>query len=567
MKGNKLTRFWHELKRRKVVGVIIIYASTVFILLQLVSILIEPLRLPPWTMTLLIVLLSVGFPIAIIFSWVFDVSSKGIQKTDSLEQESLPDKKSLDTLKPDPPEKSIIVLPFENISSDPEQEYFSDGLTEEIITDLSYVHDLLVISRSSAMTFKGAKNTIKEIAGKVNVRYVLEGSVRKSENNLRIVAQLIDASNDSHIWAEKYNEKLEGIFKIQENVSRSIVDALKIKLSPLENKQIAERPIDNVFAFDSYKKAYHEIMSMSKERVEYGLNLLNKGLKIVGDNSVIYAGIAFAYFQYVNLGIEHDKNITKAEEFIQKAFDINPDQPEAHSIFGLLNIFKGNFNKAIFHLHKAHVENPNDIETMFWLSLFYSIIGKNDAGKSLVKRCVTIDPINLLNDSITGWNHFFGGRFEMALKPLLSAYNLSPENKMHQFFKSLVLVYNDSYDSALEFINKYVDETDDNMWTQLTVFLKYALIKDKEKADLLLKTDFIKSIQFDLQNSYHIASFYSLLGDNEKSLYWLKNAVERGFINYPLLNEQDKLLNNVREEPEFKKLMKRVKKEWENFEV
>jgi len=140
-----------------------------------------------------------------------------------------------------PKEKSIIVLPFENISSDPEQDYFSDGLTEEIITDLSHIHDLLVISRNSAMTFKGSGKTTKEIAEKVNVRYVLEGSVRKSGNNLRIVAQLIDALSDTHLWAEKYSGTLDDVFDIQEKVSRSITDSLKLKLTSKEKAHIQAR--------------------------------------------------------------------------------------------------------------------------------------------------------------------------------------------------------------------------------------------------------------------------------------------------------------------------------------
>ena len=189
---NRLTHFWKELKRRKVVGVIIVYATTAFILLQLANLFEDVLNLPPWFDKVILIILIIGFPIAIIFSWVFDVSSKGITKTE-------PEKASPALTEKQVPEKSIIVLPFENISSDPEQEYFSDGLTEEIITDLSFIKDLLVISRSSAMTFKGSKHTVKKIAEKVNVRYVLEGSVRKSGNDLRIVAQLIDAQSDTHL--------------------------------------------------------------------------------------------------------------------------------------------------------------------------------------------------------------------------------------------------------------------------------------------------------------------------------------------------------------------------------
>ena len=168
------------------------------------------------------------------------------------------------------------------------------------------------------MTFKGTKKRIREIASDVNVRYVLEGSVRKAANNLRITAQLIDANNDAHIWAEKYSGTLDDVFDIQEKVSQSIADSLKIKLSSDEKEKIYQKPIDNAFAYDCYKRAFPEINSMSKERLDYGLNLLQKGLKITGENAVIYGGIALTYMMYANIGFEPEENITKAEEFLQK---------------------------------------------------------------------------------------------------------------------------------------------------------------------------------------------------------------------------------------------------------
>jgi len=465
-----------------------------------------------------------------------------------------------------PVEKSIIVLPFENMSSDPEQEYFSDGLTEEVITDLSHIHDLLVISRSSAMTFKGTKKTIPEIAQAVKVRYVLEGSIRKAGNNLRITAQLIDSITDAHLWAEKYSGTLENIFDIQEKVSRSIADALKLKLSYREKEKIHERPIDNVLAFDCYKKASPEIISYVKGRVDYGLNLLQKGLDISGENAVIYAGMASAYWQYCNLGIEYEKYIKKAEEYVQKALNLDPELAEAQIVIGQIIIINGNLLNGIEHVARAHTGKSGDPEIMFWLAFGYSLIGKNDVARSLIDRLVKIDPINRMIDASIGYNHFWGGRFDLALNPLLAAYNLSPDSGMAQFWKALVLLYNDRANEAYEFICKFVEEPGKDLYSQLTIFLKYVIKGHKEKLTSLLTSDFIRFTRIH-QDSYHMATFYSYLDEKEKSLEYLENAVKQGVINYPLLSEQDKLLNNIRGEERFKKLMERVKYEWENFEV
>jgi len=467
-----------------------------------------------------------------------------------------------------PPEKSIIVLPFENISPDPDQEYFSDGLTEEIISDLSQIENLLVISRSSAMTFKGTKTTLREITHKMKVRYALEGSVRKSGNNLRITAQLIDGTNDSHIWSEKYTGTLEDIFDIQEKVSQTIANALKIKLSSWEKKKIQERPIDNVFAYDCYKRAYPEINSMSKERLDNGLKLLHKGLDFAGENAVIYAGVAFAHMMYANIGIKQEENIKKAEEFVQKAIDLEKELAEAHFTLGGIRILKdGDMIKAIDHWARAHANKPEDPEIMVYLSLGYDLVGQDNVARSLVEKCVKIDPINPLNDAIKGWNHFFGGRFDLALDSLFAAYNLTPESVMHQYFQALILVYNDRIDEAYEFICNNVEETSENIWSQVTIFLKYIIKGDKDKLASLLTPDFIEKIRRDLQYSYHVATFYAYLDDKEESLKWLENSINRGFINYPLLSEQDKLLVNIRGEERFNKLMERVKYEWGNFKV
>ena len=165
----------------------------------------------------------------------------------------------LESVSQEPPRKSIVVLPFENLSPDPENAYLADGLTEEVIADLSKVRSLLVISRTSAMRYKGATKSLPAIAEELKVRYVLEGSVRRAGNNLRITAQLIEAATDGHLWAEKYTGTLDDVFDMQEKVSRAIVEALKVELTPEENRRLGDHPIQNAYAFECYLKARREI--------------------------------------------------------------------------------------------------------------------------------------------------------------------------------------------------------------------------------------------------------------------------------------------------------------------
>ncbi|MFC1528691.1 hypothetical protein ACFL5B_02150 [Candidatus Latescibacterota bacterium] len=466
------------------------------------------------------------------------------------------------------PQPSIVVLPFVDMSPDKDNEYFSDGLTEEIITDLSQIHDLLVISRSSAMTFKGTTKTVPEIAQMVNVQHVLEGSVRKAGNNLRITAQLIDATNDTHLWAEKYSGTLDDIFDIQEKVSRSIVDALKLKLTSTENNQIAERPIDNVFAYELYLKAKQEIWRMTEKSLDRALQLLQNGLEIIGKNALFYASIGYVYYQYVNMGFKQENYITKAEDYIKRVFELEPESSQGHFLIGLINqAFLGNQKQSIHHFKLALAANPNDSDVLLWLMLGYSLVGKTSAAGPLVERILKINPLNPINHPFIAVLHCWEGKFDLALERANKSIQMEPDHTVFQFFYALIIAYNQRFDEAFSIIEKMVKTAPEHTFTQWGLFLKYALKREKNKISKLFTREFQNTAERDPQFSSFVASFYSLLGQKEEALNWLENAVNRGFINYPFLNEYDPFLENIRGEERFKKLMERVKNEWENFEV
>jgi serine/threonine protein kinase len=229
----------------------------------------------------------------------------------------------------------IAVLPFTNMSPDPENEYFSDGLTEEIIADLSQVRAFRVISRTSTMRLKGTDKDLKTIGRELNARYLLEGSVRKAGHSLRITAQLIDAADDVHLWADKYSGSLEDVLDIQERVSRAIVKALHVTLSPDEDRRVADRPIEDVRAYECYLRARHEIWRFTQEGLERALSLLRQGLEIVGDNALLYGTLGAVHWQHINAGVgpvEH--HLQKAEECVVKVFQLELDSAPGHYVRG-----------------------------------------------------------------------------------------------------------------------------------------------------------------------------------------------------------------------------------------
>ena len=464
-------------------------------------------------------------------------------------------------------EKSIVVLPFEDISPDKDNEYFSDGLTEEIISDLSHIHDLLVISRSSAMTFKGTKKKIKEIAKEVNVQYVLEGSVRKAGNDLRITAQLIDSKTDAHLWANKYSGTLDDVFNIQEKVSRSIVDALKIKLSTEENKKIAKHPIENVHAYECHLRAIYNIWLTTEEGLERALQFINSGLEIIGKNEILYADKGQVYIHYVDFVTGKDESyLTKADECVKVIFELNPDSAHGHFLNGLISRSRGNVQKAVQEFKKAIQIYPEDPNFLLWLIWVYGHSGQGSAARPLSSKLLIIDPLSPVSH-MGGIVDLFEGKFDIAKQSLYKCHRLEKDNPFYRYWYAKALSYNLSIKEALEMFELIDKETPNTIWSKLSVFFSNALQKKKVEALQSVTEEVKKMFQNDEMFPIWMAESYSLIDEKEEAIKWLEHGIDWGFINYPFLNEHDPFLENIRGEERFKKLMERVKHEWEHFEV
>jgi serine/threonine protein kinase/tetratricopeptide (TPR) repeat protein len=455
--------------------------------------------------------------------------------------------------------KSIVVLPFENTSSDKENEYFSDGLTEEIISDLSKIRSLRVISRTSAMRLKGTTKDVRAIAQELNVRYVLEGSVRKAGQSLRITAQLIDGKLDTNLWSEKYTGTLDDIFEMQEGVSRSIVGALKVTLSSDEEHSMEERPINNAQAYDLYLKARRELMRGVPESLERSTQLLNQGLAIVGENELLYAALGYVHIYYFRWISKVDINhISRARDYAQKVFSINPSSSHGHSLQGTIYYAEGNIGEAIRSTKKALSIEPTNTEALLSLAVYYSYVGRHVEATRTIDDLIAIDPLLPINIFIKGVVFVYQGDFANTLPWTTRAYMMDPQSPLFRWSQAIALAWCNKHE-AIALIDELAAQAPGWVYTHHGLFLKHALKGEKDIALRYDTEDLRREAQHDCHFALHVAHCYALIHENEKALNFLEHSVKMGMLNYSFLSKYDPLLENLRGDERFKKLMERVK--------
>ena len=463
--------------------------------------------------------------------------------------------------------KAIVVLPFANLSPDPDNEYFSDGLTEEIITDLSKIQALNVISRNSAMQLKGTDKDTKTIGRELNVRYVLEGSVRKAGDNLRITAQLIDAEGDVHLWADKFSGTLDDVFDIQEQVSRKIADALVLTLSPEEEQRIAERPITDVRAYEYYLQGRFESARLTPEGLSRAIQHYQDGLAIVGENALLYTGLGYAYLFYG--GVVFEQKAThgeRARTAAKRALELDPDSAKAHALLALIHNDHFEFEDVFPNLNRALELDPKDVDGLMLSAIVSTWVGKTDRGQRHARALMEIDPLNPLAALFLTIADLLGGESAAAITRCEKHLQADPNNAPMRTVYAWALAFSGRRDEAVAVLDRLESETTEFFET-IGVVLRHALKGDKQQALDAITDTFLSHTRTDPQFSWFLSGCYALLDEQGEAVTWLENAVRGGLKNYPLVAEHDPFLARLRGHPRFEVLLERIKHEWETFEA
>jgi serine/threonine protein kinase len=455
----------------------------------------------------------------------------------------------------------IVVLPFANRSDDRDNEYFSDGLTEEVIADLSKVRALRVISRNSAMTLKGTTKDTPALARELGVSHVVTGSVRRAGTALRVTVELVHARTDEPVWSEKYAGTTEDVFGIQEEIARKIVAALKMTLTETEERQVAARPIDDPVAYDCYLRARHAMYAWTPDASERGLRLVDDALAIVGDTPLLLATKAQLYWNEVNMNLASaDARLPRASEYVERALALDPRHALAIFVRGLVAGSRGRPEEALPDLYLAHELWPADANILAELCRFSNTAGLRDHGP-FVDRLVAVDPLTAITALVVSSYHWTGGRHDAAVEPALRACSLADPASMVPLVAGAELAASGRREEAAVILGRTGALLAGTPLGREASFLQRALVGDREGA-LHVEPPGESVIQNEFAAMF-TAQAYALIGRREDAVRWLRKAVLHGFINYPFLAEHDPFLSEVRAEPGFQRILSEVKPRWE----
>jgi TolB-like protein len=454
---------------------------------------------------------------------------------------------------------SVAVLPFANLSSDPENEYFSDGLTEELIGDLSSVKALRVISRASAARFKGRTATPKEVGDALGVHYILEGSVRKAGANLRITARLVDAWTDTQLWAGKYAGTMDDVFDLQERVSKEIVQAMNITLTPEEARQLAARPLSDPRVLDCLMRAKHEQWAGGVERAE---RLLLQGIEAMGSHPLLVAGLGQVDITRLRLTGNPDPMILDRAE--RRGRDIlTVDPVSAHRLLGMVAFERGALQDCATHLKLALDANDSDTEALFWLSMCYLYAGQIDALRTVVARLHALDPLSATTWIAEAAMCWFDGRFVEGLAPMERGLELGGDATLWLWMRGYGLALNGRIDEARSDGDRILRDDASNPYSPQLASLTMAVGGETAAAREVLRP--LDGRLFDHHLSFHMAESYALAGDLGWALTLLEHAIGHGFHPYEFIAKHNRFIDPLRADPRFTPLEQDARRRWAAF--
>ena len=580
----KLFDFIKELRRRNVIKAGVSYLIVSWVVIQVVSVISSIFIIPNWIPKGIFVLLIIGLPFWLIFAWIYEMTPEGIKKTIDVTTENTKTLKKVDkklnvviitflsiaicfliidrvritdkinnqniSIQEDKIiERSIAVLPFIDLSPEKDQEYFSDGLSEELLNLLANIDSLKVTSRTSAFSFKNSKLDIPTIAKKLNVAYILEGSVRKSEDQLRITVQLIKVDGDQHLWSETWDRKLINIFDIQDEIARTVINYLKINLLDVEVPKVIKTNSD---AYALFLKAKHSFNLSSKEELINAENYIKESLKLDASYPPSWALLADIYVLQGNYSVKSIDEASKLAIMAAKeSIRIDSTYALGYAILGDIALaYEWNYKKAKVLNEKALQLEPSNPHILNLSSALALSLGELEKAINFQEYSVILDPLNSAAIYGLGVSYFNMKRYDEAEEKLYKALSINPNLWSGNYYLSKIIMYKGDINGAL----KITERDYDLGWQLNNKAMIYYLKGNQEKSDYYTK----QIIElYPEEMAFQIAEIYAFTSKINLAFLWLDKAYEYRDIG---LNEFliDPDLENLHDDPRWELLKQKM---------
>ena len=581
----KIDNFFAELKRRNVYKVAVAYIVAGWALSQGIAQVFPVFDIPNWLIRLFVVLIIIGLPIALVLAWMFELTPQGIKRTETADAmpESARQKKhtwiyvvviaslfsiglfflgrySAGNTTASPAgitNKSIAVLPFDNLSRDPDNAYFCEGVQDEILTRLAKVADLKVISRTSTQHFKSTPDNLPQIAKQLGVAHILEGSVQKASDHVRVNVQLINALTDAHLWAETFDRKLTDIFAVETEIAKTVADTLQAKLSGSEKSSMAKTPTVNPEAYELYLKGRFFWNKRTGDDLRKSIEYLKQAIVKDPGYALAYAALADSYglLRFYG-GASPAESVIPAEAAAKKALELDDSLAEAHASLGLIATEELEVNRAVNELERAIQLNPNYATAHHWLGLALATLRQSDRSIGELKRALELDPLSMIINADLSIIYLYAGRYDAAEAQARKTLEIDSRSFVAHYYLGAVMQLTGRLKEAIPEFQKAV-ELNNDPYSIAMLAQAYARNGQTDEARKLLAhlNEMAKSAEVP---EYALATAYTSLGERERAIEALEHGFAGGNKSYLFLLPGDPFLDDLRGDPRFEALVQKI---------
>jgi len=580
-----LSNFLAELKRRNVYKVAIAYGVVAWLLIQIATQVFPFFEIPNWTVRLVVLLVVIGFPVAVIIAWAFELTPEGLKRTEVADAAPTRGSRrrawiyvvivaaaisvslfflgrytsSKQSEGSASPEKSIAVLPFDNLSRDQENAYFAEGIQDEILSRLAKIADLKVISRTSTQKYKSTPDNLREIAKQLGVSNILEGSVQKVADQVRVSVQLINATSDAHLWAEIYDRKLTDIFAVESDIAKTIAETLRAKLTGSEEQMMSMKPTENTQAYELYLKGRFFWNKRTGADLRKAIEYFNQAIAKDPNYALAYAGLADSYLLLSAFGAASPSDsLPQAKAAAKRALEIDDTSAEAHTSLGQILLFYDfDFAGSTREFKRAITLNPNYATAHHWYgSGPPTCLGEFDRGIAELKRAQQLDPLSLIINADLGGAFVAARRYDEAITQLRKTIEMDPRFYFAHWNLGEALELKGQLPEAIAEYKKAAELDEDPFVLALVGQADAKLGQRDEAIKILSQLERLATKRY--VANYSFALMHMALGEKAKAIDWFERAYRDRSGPEIVGIKVDPMLDPLHGDPRFEALVQKV---------